>query len=298
MTIWIISCALIPPLSAAPTALSQLTYPQLISSHSTSQTINRYLAHADNGTSLWRKPSPLKHVDNDQPSHDDSEFIYTQMKKKAPLTYSWLGFFTVYHSLAVLERSYFLATNQPLLKSGYFVKSSPHHEDLNYQRYITPFNLSLDVLSLIAIAAKPYRATLELVTYYETSSDTPAEKNQRIHTMLNHAAREQSSPRSLKSHLIRLGIFSSYALFIAFDYGDPHRAISYLVSGFLGGQIKTYLGPHYAPGILNQTLNRTSIWLDTRHPKSGPADHWGSSPATLHSSYNNQPYRLSIKYHL
>lgn len=313
-----------PPLSAQPRAAADSQHPPLVPS-GTHLSLEGALSHR-----TWPRlallqstaahalaPSPtanlrLKSPDSTPEAREASIYapIYKHMKRRAIHTYAWLGFFATYHSLAVIERSYFLATHQPLLGSGYFVKSTTDQDAFNYQRYVTPLNLSLDILSLLALAAQPYAATLQFVDYYENSADNLPDKEDQLQTLLRQAAREQRSPRSLKSHLIRMGFHASYALLIAFDYGDQHRAINYFISGFIGGQIKSYLAPHYAPRLLQSTLAKTSLFIDSVQPRtpSHAADYSGRTTPLLVGGQQREllaatpkaplPIRLSIYYQL
>lgn len=244
-----------------------------------------------------------------EPIGKDSMYapVYTKMKRGAIHTYAWLGFFATYHSLAVIERSYFLATDQPLFASGYFIKSTTDQDAFEYQKYITPLNLSLDILSLLALAAQPYAATLKFTSEYEKSTNNSADKEHNLQTLLSQAAREQRSPRSLKSHLIRMSFHASYALLIAFDYGDHHRAINYFISGFIGGQIKSYLAPHYAPRLLQSTLAKTSLFIDSIQPLSAHGATLGPTQRqySLSQQHLNRlaaktqpPVRLTVYYQL
>lgn len=213
--------------------------------------------------------------------------IYSQMHKRRFLTYSWLGFFTTYHAMAAAERTTFLTTQKPLFGEGLFVSHGGSDADQRYARYVSRFDLTKDILSLLSLASRPYKSTLYLSKYYETTSDDPQKTDQMMEHLLHKAAAEQESPRSLKSHLVRLGVHSVFSLFIAFDYGDSHRAIEYFVSSFIGGEIKSYLTPYYAPGILKNSGFKTSVFFD--------------SPQLFFDLTEQSParsYRLTVMYHL
>ena len=214
--------------------------------------------------------------------------IYSQMHSRRFLTYSWLGFFTTYHAMAATERATFLVSHKPLFGEGLFVNHGGSDADQQYARYVSRFDLAKDILSLLALGSRPYKSTLYLSKYYETTADDPQKTDQMMEHLLHKAAAEQESPRSLKSHLIRLGIHSVFSLFIAFDYGDSHRAIEYFVTSFIGGEIKSYLTPYYAPGILKNSGFKTSVFFDSPQLFF---DLTEQSPAV-------RSYRLTVKYHL
>lgn len=241
-----------------------------------------HVEHPAQNHSLFQKNDskhdpPHKNQKIESSSHSLHDMIRREMKKNAYKTYAWLGFFSAYHSLAIMERTHYLISNTPLFGSGFFVKSTPSEQ--SYQRYIAPLNLSLDILSLVSMILSPYSVTLS----FAHDDDLATQNQQQSWSQLRKAAREQAAPTSLRAHLIRIGFHGSFALLIAYDYGDPHRAIGYFVSGFLGGQIKSYLAPRYAPKILKKALSNTTM-----------RTHY--TPGFAHT--RNSHYGITLRYHL
>lgn len=229
-----------------------------------------------------------------------SEYVYKKMRKNSFYTYAYLGFFGGYHSLRLIENSYYLLAQKPLLADGFFVSSHLPEKEKDYFIYTARFSVITDVLSLLSIAMHPYRSTLYLARYHEVSSDDEQQKDIITEDLLEKSMQEQSAPRSFKSHLIRLAFHTTFSVLIAFDFGDSHRAMNYFISNFIGGEIKAYLSPLYAERISRNWKQHTVVsfgsplFLDSSLQNSKEVVYQLKNPLNLWKNFS----AVTLRYHL